>query len=279
MPDPQRQVFTNADGRRLRYYQWGGGDRVCLCVHGLLRTGKDFHALADALHPEYTLIAPDMAGRGESEWAVNPGAEYEFNIYMRDLQDLVAHLQLSQLDYVGTSMGGVVGMLWAGAADTPIRRLVLNDIGPTIPIKAMSEIADQSRRAPKSWRSFEEGAAFIRDNYLGFGPLNEAQWARLARDSLVERDGQWHIHYDPRIVEIYKAPPIEEIDLWPDFSRFQGSTMVLHGVDSFILLPPTVERLRASPNVTVLDVADTGHAPALVDSDQLSRIRAFLLEG
>ncbi|MEI8393719.1 MAG: alpha/beta hydrolase [Rhodospirillaceae bacterium] len=275
--------LSAAGFHRIAYTERGDpdADRVVVCVHGLTRNGRDFDRLADSLAAEgCRVICPDMVGRGQSDWLAIPEL-YDYPQYLIDLTALIARLGVMEIDWVGTSMGGLAGMMLAAQPKSPIRRLVINDIGPFVPKAALERIGDYVGTDPV----FEDSAAleaYLRFIYQSFGDLPAEAWADMAEHSTRLRpDGRLGLAYDPAIGNVFKntAKPITDIDLWPIWDSIRCPVLVLHGVDSDLLLPETCREMRQrGPEANIIDIPGTGHAPGLMIEDQIALVRDFLLE-
>ena len=268
--------FTNADGLTLAYRDWGQGPRALVCVHGLYRNSRDFDALAEALSGHMRVIAIDMMGRGGSDYAADPD-RYNVPFYLRDVLDLTSALGLGDFDYLGTSMGGIVGMVLAAEADSPVRHLVLNDVGPEISLAKLRELGELSRLVPESFADYAAARAFYRPAMSGWGKLSEEQLEHLVSHSVRREGERWVVHYDRRIMEGYRWPP-GDVDLWPLYRQIRAPVLVLRGARSDVLAADTAERLRAEPGTTVLEIAGAGHAPSLMTPEQIAAIERFLAD-
>jgi len=263
---------------RVVYSDWGDvqNQRVLVCVHGLTRNGRDFDTLANALSEDYRVVCPDVAGRGRSEW-LPVKQDYGYPVYCADMAALIAHLRAESVDWLGTSMGGVIGMLLAATPGTPLRRLVINDIGPLIPKAALERIASYVGTDPR-FDNMSALDAYIREIYAPFGPLTDAQWRGLVESSArTTADGDIGLSYDPGIAEPLRAAPLEDIDLWPVWDAVQCPVLLLRGERSDVLLAETAEEMqRRRPGTNFVELANTGHAPALMANDQIGTIRDWL---
>lgn len=276
----------NARGlHRMAYWEWGdpANPRVLLCVHGLTRQGRDFDTLASALSDHYRVVCPDVVGRGESDWLPDP-AGYGVPAYVADMVTLVARLNPGTLDWVGTSMGGLIGMGMASLPGNPVRRLVLNDVGPRLEISALSRIGTYVG-APVSWDSFEAAADALWTISQGFGPHSRDQWLALCRPQLRQQEqGRWISRYDPGIAVPFKALSPElakagEAHLWQAYDRITAPTLVLRGAQSDLLTADTLrEMAQRGPKASTLEFDGVGHAPTLIAPDQVAAVRDFLLE-
>lgn len=264
---------------RIAYTEWGDPDnpRVLLCVHGLTRNGRDFDDLARALSGHYRVICPDVVGRGRSGW-LPVKDDYQLPTYVADMVTLIARLDVASVHWVGTSMGGLIGMLLACLPDNPIRRLVLNDVGPVITAASIQRIGQYVGRAPLFPR-FEDAEAYIRAVSTPFGALTDAQWRHLTATSVKEVEGGWAMRYDPGIGEPFrKSPTVEDVSLWAVYDAIRCPTLVMRGAESDLLLRETaLEMGQRGPRATLVEVPAVGHAPTLMDPAQIAPIRDFLL--
>lgn len=245
-----------------------------ICVHGLTRSGRDFEPLMRALAERYLVIAPDLPGRGRSDWLAD-GALYQPVSYVQALAHLLAKIGRPVM-WVGTSLGGICGMMIASAPGQPITRMVLNDVGPLIPEEALKRIRDYMLAAPES---FADGAALeahLRLIHAPFGNLSDAYWAHLARSSARPLpDGRLALHYDPKIADPIRKEPPAAIDMWALWERIRIPVLVIRGELSDLLLPDTLERMTRS-GARSLQIAGAGHAPALADQASQQAIADFL---
>ncbi len=264
---------------QLAYWEWQGpaGARTLLCVHGLTRNGRDFDTLAEALSGRYRVICPDMPGRGRSEWLA-PADDYAYPLYLADLAALVARLDVEEIDWVGTSMGGIIGMLFAAQPATPVRRLVINDVGPLIAREGLERIGSYVGHDP-SFRDLGELETYLRRVAASFGPLSDAQWRHLATYSARQKsDGSLGLAYDPQIAAPFRRGPPADIDLWPQWEAIRCPTLVIRGAESDLLRPADAQAMtRRGPRAKLVEFPGIGHAPALMAEDQIGVIRDFLL--
>lgn len=270
-------VLDSRGFHRLHYKEWGNADneRVLICVHGLARNSRDFDELALALSRNYRVICPDLPGRGESDWLENP-EDYALPQYLHDMVALIARLGVSQVDWVGTSLGGLIGMVLAAQKGTPIRRLVLNDIGPYVPRTALARICDYL--GDHRFNSEAELEGWLRQTYTALAGLNDQQWKHLASHGkrLCEND-QWGLHYDPAIAHNARKSAETDLDIWPIWQQVRCPQMLLHGASSDVLVAEVVERMRQTgPDLTVHVLPGIGHAPSLMESDQIALVVDWL---
>lgn len=275
----------NAKGlHRLAYTEWGDpqNPRVVVCVHGLTRNGRDFDELAQALSPYYRVICPDIVGRGLSDWLPDKSA-YGFQQYVADIVTLLARLDVQEVDWVGTSMGGLIGMTLGGLPNHPIRKMVLNDVGPLISKQALKRIAGYVSDKG-SWATLDEAEVYLRQVGTPFGPLSDAQWHHMALFSFKQGDdGRWRFSYDPGIGDPFKADYLlQDVNLWPLYEVLSMPLLVIRGAESD-LLSETVwrEMGRRGPGerhrVTLFEVPGVGHAPMFTDEAQREPVLEFLL--
>jgi pimeloyl-ACP methyl ester carboxylesterase len=261
--------------------------RVVICVHGLTRNARDFDSLAGALAAAgFLVVCPDMAGRGDSDWLAQPEG-YGLPQYCADVTDLIARLDIDRVDWVGTSMGGLIGMMLAAQANTPLRRMVVNDIGPFIPKAAISRIASYAGTDPR-FTDLAEAEAYHREVHAPFG-LSAAHWRHLAEHSVRPAGGEpagegakggLRLHYDPAILTAFGAGPIEDVDLWPVWDRIEQAVLVLRGAQSDLLLAETAAEMAVrGPRAEVVEIPGCGHAPGLMDPAQIALVRDWLLAG
>jgi pimeloyl-ACP methyl ester carboxylesterase len=265
-------------GITLGFREWGAADadRTVVCVHGLTRNAADFAPLATALAAGGArVLAVDVVGRGDSSWLSDPTG-YALPTYAAHLSRWLRQLGLRDVDWVGTSMGGLVGMVLAAGEQPPMARLVLNDVGPFVPKAALEEIGRYLARE-RFFATIEDAEAHLRTIHAGFGPLTDAQWHRLATTSVVPADGGWRLHYDPAIRVPYDELAADDIDLWHVYDGIACPTLVLHGADSPLLDRATVDAMtRRGPRAEVRRFAGVGHAPALVAPDQIGAVAEWL---
>ncbi len=281
-PSPTRMAL-----HRMAYWEWGdpANPRVLVCAHGLARQGRDFDTLARSLSGVYRVVCPDVVGRGRSDWLQNP-IGYQVPQYVADMVTLLARLDAGSIDWVGTSMGGLIGLGVAALAGSPLRRLVLNDIGPTIEAASLVRIGTYLG-TPAHWRTLDEAAAAIWAISTSFGPHTREQWLALTEPQLVpdEQAGQagFKPHYDPGIAVPFHAATPEiakagEALLWQAYDSLALPTLLLRGADSDLLSHATAQGMtERGPRARLVEFAGVGHAPTLVQADQVQVVREFLL--
>lgn len=260
----------------MAWTEWGDPHAPpVICVHGLTRNGRDFDALAQDLATRFRVICPDLPGRGASDWLPDY-THYVVPSYVVALSHLLAMIG-QPVCYVGTSLGGICGMALAACEGHPITRMVLNDIGPSIPKAALARIRTYMSQS----FDFADMAALeqhLRIIHYPFGPLTDAQWAHLARYSARPLDnGRIGLHYDPGIARQVQETEPADIDLWAVWNRIHIPLLTLRGETSDILHPDTFGRM-AETGSRVHTVIDTGHAPAIMDETTISVVKNFLSE-
>ena len=269
---------------RLSYCDWGDvrSRHIVLCVHGLTRNARDFDVLAAALQAQCRVVCPDLVGRGKSDWLADK-SEYGYPQYLADMTTLIArasadHCADAAIDWVGTSIGGLIGMLLAAQPGTPIRRLILNDIGPLLPRPALERIIGYLGKAP-GFASIEDAQSYIRTVSAPFGPLTDGEWRHLTEHS-VSRDttGTWRLNYDPGIAQNFSALPAADLALWEIWDRIRCPVLVLRGMESDLLRHDTAQEMcRRGPKASLIEFPGVGHAPALMAEDQVAAVKDFLL--
>ena len=287
MSEPRLDFVQCLDARglhRMAYWEWGdpANPHVVVCVHGLTRQGRDFDTLARDLAPHCRVVCPDVVGRGRSDWLADP-AGYAVPAYVADMVTLLARLDAPTVDWVGTSMGGLIGLSLAALPNSPVRRLVLNDVGPTLDPAGLSRIGTYVG-APTRWATLEEAADAMWAVSREFGPHTREQWLALSRPQVVD-DGQGGLrpHYDPAIALGLRAMTPEitragEVLLWQCWDALRGPVLLLRGAQSDLLSPATAQAMaQRGPKARVVEFEGVGHAPTLVQPAQRRVVCDFLL--
>jgi pimeloyl-ACP methyl ester carboxylesterase len=280
---PQHKSFEGLSSggfHTVAYREWGppGAERTAVCVHGLTRNGRDFDALAEHLaEAGWRVVCPDIAGRGASDRLRNP-ADYAYPQYLQDMTALIARLDVAQVDWVGTSMGGLIGMMLAAQpGGHPIRRLVVNDVGPFIPKAALERIREY---VGVTWEFADLDAAerHVRRAYGTFGNLTDAQWRKLTEDSVAEKPGGGYVpNYDPHIGDAFAGQELQDVDLWSLWDGVSCPVLLLRGLHSDLLSANTAAQMTLrGPQATLIEVPDAGHAPALLSAAEVGTIRRWL---
>lgn len=270
---------------RVAYWEWGdaANPRVLVCVHGLTRQGRDFDVLAAAMSDHYRVVCPDMAGRGESDRLPNP-AEYVVPRYAADMVTVLARVDAETVHWVGTSMGGLIGMVVASLTPKPlVSKLVMNDVGPVLPPQAIARIGAYLG-VPLRWDSIEQAADYLWSISKSFGPHSREQWMALTRPMLRPADdGGWKLHYDPAIAIPFQTSTPEsaaafEASLWAAYDSVRCPTLLLRGADSDLLTLGLAQAMtQRGPRAQLHQFTGVGHAPTLIADDQVTRVREFLL--
>lgn len=262
---------------RVAYTEWGEASSrpPVICVHGLTRNGRDFDHLAAALQAERHLFCPDIAGRGKSDWLSDP-ALYAYPQYMSDMTALIARAGGEQVDWVGTSMGGILGMLLAAVTNSPIRRLVVNDVGPFISLEALQRIGSYVNQFVE-FDDFAAAERYMRQIYAPFGIEDDEDWRRLTEHSVrTLPNGKLGSHYDQAIGRAFLN--LEKgVDLWGVYDRIRCPMLLLRGAQSDVLSSGiALEMTQRGPKPRLIEFPNTGHAPALIDPAQIGAIEEFL---
>jgi pimeloyl-ACP methyl ester carboxylesterase len=282
-PRFHRVQCANPKGlHHMAYTEWGdpANPRVLVCVHGLTRVGRDFDFLAQQLARHYRVVCPDVVGRGRSDWLPD-AAHYGVPQYVGDMVTLIARLGVARVHWVGTSMGGLIGMALAALPDTPIERMVLNDVGPVVTSVSLRRIADYVGKAPKFAR-IEEAEAYVRAVSAPFGPLTDEQWRHLTVHSTrPTASGGFEMGYDPDIGKPLQAMLfLGDIELWNMYDAIRCPTLCVRGADSDLLTRETLEQMAMrGPKARTLEIAGVGHAPMFMDIAQTAPVEQFLTEG
>lgn len=268
---------------RMAYWEWGdaANPKVLVCAHGLSRQGRDFDTLAQAMAGEYRVVCPDVVGRGQSDWLADATA-YVIPTYVADMVTLLARLNASTVHWLGTSLGGLIGLGLAALPNSPVSRLVLNDVGPRIEPAAIARIGSYMGR-PSRWKTLQEAADDLWTISTGFGPHTSQQWLALTAPQL-KADGDAFVpRTDPGIAVPFRAITPElanagEAMLWQAYDSLRCPTLLLRGALSDLLSPATAKAMtERGPRARLVEVAGVGHAPTLVQPDQVRVVRDFLL--
>ena len=268
----------------MAYKEWGDphNPNVLVCVHGVTRVSDDFDIMARQFAQTYRVICPDVVGRGRSGRLRNP-QYYVIPQYVSDMVTLLARLDAETVDWFGTSMGGLIGLGLASLPENPIRRLVLNDIGPSINATALARIGDYIGQDVR-FATSDEAQQFIRTISATFGPHTDEQWHKLAADVLrQDQDGKWGRHYDLRLAEPFKtmtpeAASMGEAALWAAYDAITCPTLLVRGELSDLLLPEVAQAMtERGPKAQLVEIAGVGHAPTFMHAEQIKLAEDFLL--
>jgi pimeloyl-ACP methyl ester carboxylesterase len=263
---------------KVSYTHWGQKHNpAVVCVHGLTRNARDFDWLAHALCDSHRVVCPDMAGRGLSDHFKIP-AHYNIPQYMSDCNALIARLDVSYVDWVGTSMGGLIGMGIASMAGSPIRRLILNDVGPFIPSKALEHILAYSQMNP-IFECFDDAYHFFKKHYAGFVSRQMPEyWTHITQHSTAPLpDGKFKLICDPHVIAGLPGALCQDIDLWAFWDHITCPILVLRGKKSEVFpLDVLTEMKRRKPDIAIAEFDNIGHAPSLAEMEQIEQIRDWL---
>lgn len=287
MTEPRLNHVQCLDSRglhRMAYWEWGdaANPRVLVCAHGLSRQGRDFDTFAQTMTDHYRIVCPDVVGRGQSDWLIDPMG-YTIPHYVADMVTLLARLQAETLHWVGTSMGGLIGLGLAALRDSPVRKLVLNDVGPTIQADALARIGAYLG-APMHWSTLDEAADYLWSISQSFGPRTREQWLALTRPQLKPDGDGFKPHYDPAIAVPFRGitPEIAagaEALAWAAYDSLRCPTLLVRGADSDLLSHATAQAMtQRGPKARLIEFTGVGHAPMLTAPDQIAAVRRFLLE-
>jgi pimeloyl-ACP methyl ester carboxylesterase len=262
----------------MHYTDWGDprSPRTAICVHGLTRNGRDFDRLAAALSARWRVACPDVVGRGRSDWLAVPAA-YNYPQYCADMAVLIARLDVEAVDWVGTSMGGLIGLMLAAQPGSPIRRLVLNDVGPFLAKAALQRIATYVGQRP-TFATLDALEAYLRQVYAPFGPMPDTEWRHIAEHSHRRLpDGRLALHHDPKIAENAQAAADRDVDLWALWDRITCPVLVIRGAESDLLSAEVAaEMTRRGPKARLVELPGVGHAPALRSDAEIALVQDFL---
>ena len=261
---------------RIAYRDWGEPSAPCVfCVHGLTRNSHDFDPLARALAPSRRVVCPDLAGRGQSDWLVNP-ADYHLLQYNVDAIVLAARIGAERYDWIGNSLGGLMGISLAGVANSPIRRLVVNDIAPEVPTPALLRVTRYMTGG--AFPDLAAVEAHLRATLAPFGPMTDADWRHMAKTSSVRRGDGYHLAFDPAILQNFRRYwLLVHFNLWRYWDRIACPVLILRGTESDFLTPRLLERmLQRLPHAEVLEFSGVGHTPTLNAPEQIEPVLEWL---
>lgn len=266
---------------RMAYTEWGDphNPKVLICVHGLTRNGRDFDYLAKAMCDEYRVVCPDVVGRGRSDW-LGVKADYGFPLYVADMVTLIARLDVQKVHWVGTSMGGLIGMVLASQPHSPISRMVLNDVGPVVTAVSLRRINEYLGNAPV-FPTMAAAEAYVREVSASFGKLTDADWAHLTAYAVRPVEGGFAMIYDPGIAEVFRHTPLlADVDLWNIYDSIRCPVLAIRGAESDLLEQSTLQQMaERGPKAEIVEVPDVGHPPMFLNDEQVALVRNFLLAG
>lgn len=269
-----------SDFHQLTYRSWKRGtpERTLICLPGVSRNSLDFQFLANQLLDTWHVISPDMPGRGLSETRAH-ATDFGMPANIRDAMNLIAHVNCNQLDLLGTSMGGIMGIILASRINSPIKRLVLNDVGPYIPAEIFQAVSYHEKTKPQQFATFDEALKFHKANCSSFGPMTDEQWIEFTKAGTIEYDdGTIHYNYHQKVHEHLINDVPGNVDLWHIWDKIQCPVLVIRGENSIALPKETFETMsRRGPETTMVEIPESGHAPHLLSSQQTDLIRNWLL--
>lgn len=265
----------------MHVWQWGDENNpdVLICVHGLTRNGRDFDFLAKQLEHKYRIICPDVIGRGKSQYLKNT-AEYNYITYVADMLHMMEVLKISQCKWVGTSMGGLIGMMIAANVDGVIKKLMLNDIGPFVPKEGLNRIGQYVGLDPQ-FKKRKEAEEYVKKLLAPWNIPDEKHMQHFVDNSIAKKGKKYSLNYHAGIGDAFKdetgkPAKMQDIDMWIMWENITCPVMVLRGSSSDLLTRPTIERMALKKNVSAHEVEKTGHAPSLSDAAQISAIVNWL---
>lgn len=265
---------------RIVYYEYGSENaRTVICVHGLARYGRDFEYLAqDLAQNGFSVIAPDMVGRGKSD-RFDHKENYSYEQYKKDIKSLWNHLSIESVDWIGTSMGGILGMMLAAEDNTPITKMIINDVGPYIPVAGLERIRKYLTSRVYTYKNWETFYTSFKKSMAPFGIRKEEDYHFLADiSSIRHKDGSVSFNYDSSVAHsITDVEEIKPMDMWDLWERIHCPVLVIRGEESDILLQETMNRMTQKDNAQSITIEKTGHAPMLMEKEQISQARNFLL--
>ena len=279
--EPQQNYYLGMSAERfhkLSYLEWGEPDNpdVLICVHGLTRNAHDFDYLARELSKDYRVICPDILGRGDSDY-IGSTLMYNFTQYISDIVALIARIGVSEVNWLGTSMGGIIGMMMACVPKTPIKRLILNDVGMVVPSLAMTRIAAYAQN-DLGFQNVEEAKKYFKLIMPAFGIREEEKWDHIVKwGTRKDQDGRYKLSYDPAIGQAFVSLSINDIHLETYWHDVKCPVLVIRGEDSDLLTPEIINNMSIlQPQMDVIEVPGAGHAPALMSEFEIESVRNWL---
>ncbi|WP_209427916.1 alpha/beta hydrolase [Pararhodobacter sp. SW119] len=277
-----REAKVRSIGRHgfhnIAYRDWGdlNAPKTAFCVHGLTRNSHDFDPLARRLAVDRRVVCPDLVGRGHSEWLPDPN-DYNLLQYNIDLTVLAARVGAERYDWIGTSLGGMMGIAFAGLPNSPIRRLVVNDIAPEVPLSALWRVSEYMRE-DRRFDNLEEVETHLRATLAPFGPMTDADWRRMARTSSTETEAGFRLAFDPGISKNSRRTwLLVHFNLWRYWDRITCPVLILRGTESDFLTPRLLDRMcRRLPHAEVIEFDGIGHAPTLNAAEQIDPVQNWL---
>lgn len=278
---PSRVNFLKQEvpAHRIAYTEWGksSDNNIAVCIHGLTRNSRDFDVMAHYLSKNFRVICIDIVGRGKSEW-FSSKEYYNYSTYIQDVLELIRSLNLRNINIIGTSMGGIIGYSLAAEHPSLVKSLVLNDIGPFIPRDGLIRIAKYTAERPL-FDTFDLAKNYFKDRLKSFGIEGEDNWTNITKNSTYLVNDKYDIAYDPGIATGMNIAPenIADVDLWHIWNKVNCPMMIIRGEYSDILTEKTSdEMLKSKKNIHMLTIRGVGHAPALMNVEQVSKISDWL---
>jgi pimeloyl-ACP methyl ester carboxylesterase len=286
-PEPDRYGIayglSTAGFHRIAYTDWGplNEEATVLCLHGLTRQGRDFDYLAAAL-ARYgrRVVCPDLPGRGRSD-RLPSAFHYLFPQHCADAANMIAATASAQVDWVGSSIGGLIGIVLAGMPGSPIRRLVINDIGPSVPVAAALHISEKLARMPQQFETFDNAVEYFRKDFSAYGNLEDKHWAHVTQHSIqwVQEHSRYRLLLDRTVYHSYGMFQYYGMPLWHFWNNIRVPVLILAGENSdFLPMTLAKEMLSQNLNSRLLPVPGVGHMPMLMQPDQINPVVEFLLE-
>ncbi|MDE2423611.1 MAG: alpha/beta hydrolase [Betaproteobacteria bacterium] len=265
---------------RINYLSWGKPvkDKTVIAVHGLTRNAHDFDFLAHYLSKAFHVVCPDIVGRGDSEWLPNK-TDYGYPLYLSDMATLIAKLNVESVNWIGTSMGGIIGMMLAAQRNTPIKKLIINDVGSHISAQSLLRLSKYVGVDPE-FNHLHEAEAYFRKTYNSFGPLTDEQWRHMTVNGVFKnKQGYYQLKYDPAIANVFNTKPIIDVDLSYFWLKINCPVLLIRGEESDLLPRSTVNWMKMTkPSLQVVEFAQCGHAPHLMSLEHVKVIENFLNE-
>ena len=264
----------------IAYAEWGdpASPRVALCVHGLTRQGRDFDPVALALAQRgYRVVCPDLPGRGRSGWLSDP-EDYVLPQYVNDMTVMLARTGAEEVDWVGTSLGGLIGIQLAAMRNAPIRRMVINDVGPFLSWQALGRLGAYVQRMPRSFSNFHAAEAYFREILAPYGQLGDTEWFHLATHSIQrEAEGRYRLLIDPDISRAFRPVMFFNVSMWQQWDAIRCPVLVLRGEHSDLLTRDVAQSMKQrGPRAKLVEFPECGHAPALMDHRQIGTVVDWL---
>ncbi len=277
----QKRIRMNIGGEDIEvaYREWGDSDnhKKLFCVHGLTRNSKDFDFLAASMSNQYNVICIDIPGRGVSGYFAQLD-NYNFQNYMTAIKRVISSITPGKIDFLGTSMGGVVAMSLASIDSSLIRKLVLNDVGPFVPGVLYAALNAHEKTKPKSYNSYAEAVQYHKEHCSSFGPMSDEQWGEFTMNGMREdKDGRFIYDYDKKLEVKIAQNASGELNVWDVWDQIKCPVLVIRGETSMALQKEVAEEMaQRGPKADLIEIPVTGHAPTLMSEEQVSIVRDWL---